>query len=196
MSAPSFSLFSSQPDSSLQSQVYVQVQVLFKDAPDLLAEFKDFLPEITGGIPHPGNAIMPPPSGAGPSSQPWNNSNDSAPVSPEKVSKKPVAPGVKRKKRVIEKEPTPAPPSKPAPSRVCDHIDIPTWFNYFLSPGQKTQNCSQRRSRISFVLPFSIAKITAASHITLSAFITSYPTLSSPIYTFVCPSTSYPHHSK
>ncbi|KAJ3857305.1 hypothetical protein EV368DRAFT_71125 [Lentinula lateritia] len=99
------------------SQVYVQVQILFKDAPDLLAEFKDFLPEITGGIPHPGNAMLPPPSGAGPSSQPWSNPNDSAPVSPEKVSKKPVAPGVKRKKRVMEKEPTPAPPSKPAPSR-------------------------------------------------------------------------------
>ncbi|KAF9015729.1 hypothetical protein BDQ17DRAFT_1341548 [Cyathus striatus] len=30
------------------SQVYVQVQVLFKDAPDLLAEFKDFLPEAHG----------------------------------------------------------------------------------------------------------------------------------------------------
>ncbi|KAJ7833433.1 paired amphipathic helix [Mycena olivaceomarginata] len=30
-------------------QVYVQVQHLFKDAPDLLAEFKVFLPEMLGG---------------------------------------------------------------------------------------------------------------------------------------------------
>jgi histone deacetylase complex regulatory component SIN3 len=31
-----------------QSQVFAQVQVLFKDAPDLLAEFKDFLPSASG----------------------------------------------------------------------------------------------------------------------------------------------------
>ncbi|KAJ3731949.1 hypothetical protein DFJ43DRAFT_1076534 [Lentinula guzmanii] len=101
------------------SQVYVQVQVLFKDAPDLLAEFKDFLPEITGGLSHSGSAVMPPgiPLG-GPSSQSWSNMNDHAPGSPEKASKKPITSGVKRKKRAVEKEPTPAPPpAKPAPSR-------------------------------------------------------------------------------
>ncbi|KAJ3778271.1 hypothetical protein FB446DRAFT_658434 [Lentinula raphanica] len=99
------------------SQVYVQVQVLFKDAPDLLAEFKDFLPEVTGGLSHPGNgAPMGMPSGSGPSSQPWNNPNDSG--SPEKAPKKAVNSGAKRKKRVSEKEPTPAPPPpKPVPSR-------------------------------------------------------------------------------
>ncbi|KAJ3763150.1 hypothetical protein EV360DRAFT_92032 [Lentinula raphanica] len=99
------------------SQVYVQVQVLFKDAPDLLAEFKDFLPEVTGGLPHPGNGVpMGMPSGSGPTSQPWNNPNDSG--SPEKAPKKTVNSGAKRKKRVSEKEPTPAPPPpKPVPSR-------------------------------------------------------------------------------
>ena len=35
--------------SQVYAQVYAQVQVLFKDAPDLLAEFKDFLPATGGG---------------------------------------------------------------------------------------------------------------------------------------------------
>ncbi|KIK70594.1 hypothetical protein GYMLUDRAFT_65815 [Collybiopsis luxurians FD-317 M1] len=94
------------------SQVYVQVQVLFKDAPDLLAEFKDFLPEVAGGLAHPGNTLMP--SVAGPIAQyadvPLNGS-------PDKGAKKASTSGVKRRKRT-EKEPTPVPhPPKPAPSR-------------------------------------------------------------------------------
>ncbi|KAJ4485722.1 hypothetical protein J3R30DRAFT_3441510 [Lentinula aciculospora] len=102
------------------SQVYVQVQILFKDAPDLLAEFKDFLPEVTGGLAHQGNAVVPPsaPTAGGPSSQPWNNPSEPASGSPEKGSKKAAGSGAKRKKRVIEKEPTPAPPPKSVPSRV------------------------------------------------------------------------------
>ncbi|KAF9059889.1 hypothetical protein BDP27DRAFT_1385647 [Rhodocollybia butyracea] len=87
------------------SQVYVQVQVLFKDAPDLLAEYKDFLPEVTGHAA--------PQSGVGPGSQQWENSNS---ASPEKGAKKPAAPSAKRKKHVIEKEPTPVPPTKTAQS--------------------------------------------------------------------------------
>ena len=45
-----------------QSQVYMQVQVLFKDAPDLLAEFKDFLPEVTVAVAGTSNMvdILPP----------------------------------------------------------------------------------------------------------------------------------------
>ncbi|KAI5982746.1 hypothetical protein EDD15DRAFT_2398855, partial [Pisolithus albus] len=39
------------------SQVYLQVQSLFKDAPDLLAEFKDFLPEAQITIPAPSTVV-------------------------------------------------------------------------------------------------------------------------------------------
>ncbi|KAJ7292716.1 histone deacetylase complex, SIN3 component [Mycena rebaudengoi] len=86
------------------SQVYVQVQHLFKDAPDLLAEFKAFLPEIIGG--GQGVVILPQPSG---SSSAWSQPDAAV----DKNIKKPVLP-VKRKKRVIEKDPTPVPPPKPA----------------------------------------------------------------------------------
>ena len=96
--------------------MYVQVQILFKDAPDLLAEFKDFLPEVAGGLTHPGNAPMS--QGAASTAQ-----YADVPVtgSPDKGAKKTNTSGVKRKKRT-EKEPTPVPhPPKPAPSRVKEH---------------------------------------------------------------------------
>ncbi|KAJ7242561.1 hypothetical protein B0H12DRAFT_1132175 [Mycena haematopus] len=83
------------------SQVYVQVQHLFKDAPDLLSEFKAFLPEMLGG--QGGLVILPQPSGA-----PWPQSDPSL----DKPVKKPAQPA-KRKKRVLEKDPTPVPPPKP-----------------------------------------------------------------------------------
>lgn len=47
---------------STQSQVYMQVQALFKDAPDLLAEFKDFLPEAAIVACASMVDILPPPS--------------------------------------------------------------------------------------------------------------------------------------
>ncbi|KAF7966906.1 hypothetical protein HWV62_36583 [Athelia sp. TMB] len=82
------------------SQVYMHVQGLFKDAPDLLAEFKDFLPEISGmgmgmGPPTP----QPPPESV-----------------PEKKIV-PSAPPPKRRKKPVEKDPTPVPPPpKQAPN--------------------------------------------------------------------------------
>ncbi|KAJ7603117.1 histone deacetylase complex, SIN3 component [Roridomyces roridus] len=86
------------------SQVYVQVQHLFRDAPDLLGEFQVFLPEMAGGFPHH------------PSSAPWPM--DDKPV---KKSAQPV----KRKKRV-EKDPTPVPPAKPArPAKKAKHHHKP-----------------------------------------------------------------------
>ncbi|KAF5368328.1 hypothetical protein D9758_002152 [Tetrapyrgos nigripes] len=101
------------------SQVYIQVQQLFKDAPDLLTEFKDFLPEIVGGNSIVGPSMSLPPGGpaAGPSSQPWQQSDTPVPGSPDKSPKKVPLP-VKRRKRA-EKEPTPVPPTKPAPSRAA-----------------------------------------------------------------------------
>ena len=100
-----------------QSQVYVQVQHLFKDAPDLLAEFKDFLPDAasTGAGQL---AILPQPPGvAGPSSVPWSQPETSNSSPAEKSAKKAAQP-LKRKKRIPEKESTPVPPVKAAPSRV------------------------------------------------------------------------------
>ncbi|KAG6876148.1 hypothetical protein C0992_000678 [Termitomyces sp. T32_za158] len=102
-------------DPAFQSQVYVQVQLLFKDAPDLLAEFKDFLPEAVAGQ-NQGPAILPQPVASG-SVSTWvapENNQSSSPG--EKTIKKAAVPS-KRKKRGAEKEPTPVPPTKPAPNR-------------------------------------------------------------------------------
>ncbi|KAF8167408.1 hypothetical protein B0H34DRAFT_644805 [Crassisporium funariophilum] len=93
------------------SQVYVQVQMLFKDAPDLLAEFKDFLPEaVPGHISSSGVPILPQPAG-GPSWAPAEASPPSAPA------KKPAPPSKRSRKRAPEKDTTPVPPAKPPPSR-------------------------------------------------------------------------------
>lgn len=96
---------------ALQNQVYLQVQHLFKDAPDLLAEFKVFLGEVSG--PQSGPVILPQPSGG---ASPWIPPDNTA-SSPAVAAKKPQS--SKRKKRVMDKEPTPVPQTKPAPpSRV------------------------------------------------------------------------------
>ncbi|EIN13854.1 hypothetical protein PUNSTDRAFT_110022 [Punctularia strigosozonata HHB-11173 SS5] len=99
------------------SQVYAQVQMLFKDAPDLLEEFKNFLPTengasgaggLVGILPHPpGGSIVGPASG-------WTGD---APVQAnEKASTSARAPA-KRRKRAAEKEPTPVPPARQANNR-------------------------------------------------------------------------------
>lgn len=108
------SLIADQAKLLLQSQVYVQVQMLFKDAPDLLAEFKDFLPEVAGGLPNPGHLS----NHSNMLSSSANYGDAATSGSPDKGTKK-ASNSAKRKKRP-EKEPTPVPPpSKPAPSRVC-----------------------------------------------------------------------------
>ncbi len=93
--------------------------MLFKDAPDLLAEFKDFLPEVGVGGALGSNAIGLMPAPGHPDS-PW------AQPSVTDKSKKRI-PGVppKRKRRTAEKEPTPVPvppPPKPAQSRVSSML--------------------------------------------------------------------------
>lgn len=97
--------------------MYVQVQTLFKNDQDLLAEFKDFLPEAVGGsggqaVP----SVVPQLPAAGPASWPQPEVSSSSPVA---VPAKKSTQASKRKKRVVEKEPTPAPPPKVVPSRVC-----------------------------------------------------------------------------
>lgn len=99
---------------ALQAQVYLQVQHLFKDAPDLLAEFKVFLGEVAGPRNENGIVILPQPSGGGAS--PWIPPDNTASSPAVASAKKP--PSSKRKKRAMEKEPTPVPQIKPAPSRV------------------------------------------------------------------------------
>ena len=95
----------------------MHVQGLFKDAPELLAEFKDFLPEIAGQ-PAPSGVvgILPQPSG-GPGiagSSPWGVDSDR-----DKVSKKPIAPLNKRRRKPVEKDTTPVPPPpKPSANKV------------------------------------------------------------------------------
>ncbi|EEB99629.1 hypothetical protein MPER_00657 [Moniliophthora perniciosa FA553] len=93
----------------VKSQVFAQVSAVFMDAPDLFAEFKDFLPEAVPGF-HGGILQH---SLAGSGSMPWLQGDISAPSSPPKKA----AQVPKRKKRV-EKELTPVPLAKAvAPNR-------------------------------------------------------------------------------
>lgn len=89
--------------------------MLFKDAPDLMAEFSAFLPPESGPLGQVGPAILPQPSGP---SAAWNQ-NDLQMSSPAAVPAKKPTQASKRKKKVIEKDPTPVPTGKVAPSRVC-----------------------------------------------------------------------------
>lgn len=114
------------------TQVYAQVQKLFADAPDLLAEFKDFLPEAVP--PGVGMSIpIIPQSVSGPSSWPQGES-------PPNSQTKKIQAGNKRSRKPPrpEKESTPVPSQRPlaSSSRVCQipllydvdvhvHIDCP-----------------------------------------------------------------------
>lgn len=95
-----------------QSQVYSQVQTLFKDAPDLLAEFKKFLPNAIPASPGPNGMAPLPQTGLGYAGTTY--APDDSP--PNHAAKKP--PSKRSRKRVPEKEATPVPPPKPVPSRV------------------------------------------------------------------------------
>lgn len=86
------------------SQVYVQVQTLFKDAQDLLSEFKDFLPEVSMAV----STLPQQTSGPGVPT-PWVDAGD-------KNGKKTQLPPKKRRK-APEKETTPAPAVRTVPSR-------------------------------------------------------------------------------
>ncbi|KAI0078868.1 hypothetical protein K474DRAFT_1770646, partial [Panus rudis PR-1116 ss-1] len=85
------------------SQVFAQVSVLFKDAPDLMQEFKAFLPEAIGPSAQQGGliGIMPHPT-AGPSTATWDQAESAS-----NAGDKTKAP-TRRRKRGVEKEP-PAP---------------------------------------------------------------------------------------
>ncbi|EIW64077.1 uncharacterized protein TRAVEDRAFT_32917 [Trametes versicolor FP-101664 SS1] len=90
-----------------QTQVYAQVQMLFKDAPDLMDEFKDFLPEATGPAAHLQGVvgILPQPT-AGPRI-PGSFTTHEAPQPTEKSTKT-----QSRRRKRPEKEPA-APPKGP-----------------------------------------------------------------------------------
>lgn len=81
--------------------------LLFKNAPDLMNEFRDFLPEITGSSQsqHGLMSIMPHPSGSS-----WNQNADSPSMDTDKPKTN------RRRKRVAEKEPAVA---QKAGGRVC-----------------------------------------------------------------------------
>jgi paired amphipathic helix protein Sin3a len=87
--------------------------MLFKDAPDLLGEFKDFLPEALGFGPAPSGAIGIQPQ---PNSGPASNYGQATGTASDKT-KKAIAP-IRRKKRPAEKETTPAPSARGGVNRV------------------------------------------------------------------------------
>ncbi|KAI0778618.1 hypothetical protein BD413DRAFT_510540 [Trametes elegans] len=94
-----------------QSQVYTQVHVLFKDAPDLMDEFKDFLPEAAGPSTHPAGlvGILPQPT-TGPGMPGSFGQPEPSPA------EKPTKPQNRRRKRA-DKEP--AAPQKGASGRAA-----------------------------------------------------------------------------
>ena len=94
-------------------QVYLQVNVLFRDAPELLAEFKDFLPEAASAIPGQTGVVILPQSAAHLGASSWSQQDMSMPL-----SKKPLA-ATKRRKRPAEKDTTPALSDKLTQNRVC-----------------------------------------------------------------------------
>lgn len=90
------------PDSFFQSQVYAQVARLFRDAPDLMEEFKDFLPDALGHtiqVPAAGLVgIMPHPAAQG-STSTWD-----VPDASTSGIEKPVKPPARRRKRAADKD--------------------------------------------------------------------------------------------
>ncbi|KAH9835880.1 uncharacterized protein C8Q71DRAFT_797373 [Rhodofomes roseus] len=82
------------------SQVYAQVQMLFKDAPDLMQEFRDFLPEAFGPSAQAAGLVGILPQPPNPSS-PWGQADGPPSTSADKGTKAPS----RRRKRVAEKDP-------------------------------------------------------------------------------------------
>ncbi|KAH8099312.1 hypothetical protein BXZ70DRAFT_943231 [Cristinia sonorae] len=102
------------------SQVFAQVSMLFKNAPDLMEEFKDFLPEAMGpGAQHTGLiGIMPHPTGPG-----WDPAGGPSPMvdGGEKAAKVPPS---RRRKRAADKEPVAPPPQKAGTGRATKRAKL------------------------------------------------------------------------
>ena len=137
----------------------MHVQGLFKDAPDLLSEFKDFLPEIDrNAVPSGVVGILPQPSGASGAAGPsWGQSDNavSGGIEPaEKVNKKPI-PSLKRRKRVVEKDVTPVPPAKGSTNKVRSTSSFPPYAHdtSALFSEQKGKTSSQGRLADFFAIP-------------------------------------------
>jgi paired amphipathic helix protein Sin3a len=92
--------------------------MLFKNAPDLLGEFKGFLPDAGGlSVPVGGAIGIPPlPVGASGSVGPTWSQQDIPSTGPDRSKKSTTA--SKRKRRVVEKETTPVPAPRTTSSRV------------------------------------------------------------------------------
>ena len=78
------------------AQVYAQVQILFKDNPDLLHEFKDFLPAASGGMARAVGGAANSPAGDAAFSDSPAEKRGKADTSTQSTSK--------RKKRAAEKD--------------------------------------------------------------------------------------------
>lgn len=94
--------------------MYSQVQLLFKDAPDLLAEFKDFLPDASMAFTPPagGSTILTQPTLGPAVPAQWSD------IDKDKFSKKPVVSAPKKRRKAPEKDTTPVPSSRSLLNRV------------------------------------------------------------------------------
>ncbi|KAL1741018.1 hypothetical protein HDZ31DRAFT_46324 [Schizophyllum fasciatum] len=90
-------------------RVYQRVQELFSDAPDLVVEFRIFLPDLSGvpgGAPGGGHPVV--------DESAWANPESLSAIADKPPPKKPAP---KRKKRPAEKDASPGPPAKTIPSK-------------------------------------------------------------------------------
>ncbi|KAH7923892.1 hypothetical protein BV22DRAFT_1035800 [Leucogyrophana mollusca] len=141
------------------SQVYVQVQVLFKDAPDLLSEFKDFLPEVSLALSGPSGVvgILPQP---GPNmSAPWATDVHGQGAL-EKGAKKPAA-SAKKRRKAPEKDTTPVPSGRNGGSRAkkakhnhkATEPDSPGYSPYALPPPSPPHVHPSALSQLHTIIP-------------------------------------------
>ncbi|KDQ63138.1 hypothetical protein JAAARDRAFT_119201 [Jaapia argillacea MUCL 33604] len=149
-----------------ESQVYVQVQMLFRDSPELMREFKDFLPEVSGPQAPGSIGILPQLQGGPPLAAPSWSQQDPPPAPSDKLDNKAKAPP-KRRKRPVEKETTPAPAPKVTNSRAkkpktAHRQDSPPYSPYQVPPSpQNVPSHASGHNHLQSALPSS--QISSAS---------------------------------
>ncbi|KAI0308364.1 hypothetical protein B0F90DRAFT_164360 [Multifurca ochricompacta] len=135
-----------QREQRMMHDVYIQVQALFKEEEDLLSEFKDFLPEITGTSSKQGGLVgirpYPPDGPSASGSAMWSHDTTATSSS---IPKGPQPPS-RRRKRELPKEPLPPAAKQSEPTRdsrkrpraakptAKGHVQSPTFTSYQAPP--------------------------------------------------------------
>ncbi|KAH7914733.1 hypothetical protein BJ138DRAFT_1170371 [Hygrophoropsis aurantiaca] len=163
------------------SQVYVQVQVLFKDAPDLLSEFKDFLPEVSLALSGPSGVIgiLPQPAPGSNAPAPWAGESNTF----EKGGKKPAV-STKKRRKIPEVETPPVPPARNAASRAkkakLNHKgaepDSPGYSPYALPPLSPPHVQQSTLSQLHTIVPGPISHMHSGQSMMTAAHLPGHTT--------------------